>query len=275
MQRISILLLAACSAIFSIFAQNPSEEYLSLVEQADKAISEMKWDEAARHLNEAMRLEPSNPSNVLLMSNLGMMHFYAGRDSLALETLSTASRIAPASVTVLQNRARVLSAMGRLAEAHQDYTKTIGLDSTLVDPRFYRAMIRLQSGDAENCAADIEFMKRNFAGQKQTLIAESTFLTYTGRYSEAVPILTALIEEHPDADCYSNRALCYLMTDMLPEAAADIAGGLELDPINGELFLYRALLNKMRYRPDDAKADAEKARLYGVGAARIKALGLQ
>ncbi len=274
MQRIIILFAAVTTAIFSALAIEPSEEYYSLVEQADKAISEMKWDEAAQRLNEAMKLEPANPSNVLLMSNLGMMHFYAGRDSLALETLSTASRIAPASVTVLQNRARVLSAMGRLAEARKDYSRAIELDSSLIEPRFYRAMISLQSGDTEQCAADIDFMKREFPGKEQSLIAESTLLTYTGRYSEAIPILTTLIGEHPDAENYSNRALCYLMSDMLPEASADIVGGLELDPTNGELFLYRALLNKMRYRPDDAKADAEKARLYGISSSRIKALGL-
>ena len=37
-----------------------------------------------------------------------------------------------------------------------------------------------------------------------------------------------------------------------------------MTPDDGELYLYRAALNKMRYRPDDAKADALKAIELGV-----------
>ncbi len=66
--------------------------------------------------------------------------------------------------------------------------------------------------------------------------------------------------------------MCYLYTDDPAAAADDIAHGIELDPTDGELYLYRAVLNKMRYRPDDAKADAEKAVKFGVNPALAKAL---
>ncbi len=60
------------------------------------------------------------------------------------------------------------------------------------------------------------------------------------------------------------------MLDQLSEASDDIARGLELDPEDGELYLYRAALNKMRYRVADARADAERARQLGIPAERLK-----
>ena len=68
--------------------------------------------------------------------------------------------------------------------------------------------------------------------------------------------------------------MCYLMTEQLAEASEDLARGIELDPTDGELYFYRAILNKMRYRPEDAHADALKAVQFGVASDRIKALGL-
>lgn len=50
----------------------------------------------------------------------------------------------------------------------------------------------------------------------------------------------------------------------LQDASDDINAALSMTPDDGELYLYRAALNKMRYRPDDAKADALKAIELGV-----------
>lgn len=60
------------------------------------------------------------------------------------------------------------------------------------------------------------------------------------------------------------------MLEQLQEASDDIAKGLELDPDDGELYLLRAVLNKMRYRIDDARADAEKAQQLGIPRERLK-----
>ncbi len=62
------------------------------------------------------------------------------------------------------------------------------------------------------------------------------------------------------------------MTGNLNEASSDISEGMRLDPADGELYLYRALLNRMRYRPDDARADARRAVELGVAASRAQAL---
>ncbi|WP_301343492.1 tetratricopeptide repeat protein, partial [uncultured Duncaniella sp.] len=81
---------------------------------------------------------------------------------------------------------------------------------------------------------------------------------------------TEILRKIKEPEYFGARAYCYLMTDDLQAAAEDIAQALELDPNDGELYLYRAALNKMHYRPEDAKKDAERAIQLGVDPARAQ-----
>lgn len=272
MLRIIISSLALC--VLTAMASEPTAGYLGLMDKAEKAISESKWQEAIDALDSAMELEPDNPLNVLLLSNKGMIQHYAGNDSLAIMTLTKAHRIAPKSVTVLNNRASVLTSAGQIDRAIADYATLMEMDTTLVEPLFYHAMLNLDEGNLSVAEDDVALMKRRHPSHTSTSLAEATLCVVKGEFAKAIPLLTAVIKEKPTAADLATRSICYLMTDKLPEAADDISAGLKLDPTEGELYLYRALLNKKRYRPDDAKADAEKARMFGVSASRIKALDL-
>ena len=114
MKRLSILI-AAIAATIALFAEppaskEPSDAYYNLVGDADSAIARGQWAKAEEALLSAMRLEPSNPGNIMLMSNLGIVQYNSGRDSLALVTQTQAHAIAPRSVTLQGIRARVLMA---------------------------------------------------------------------------------------------------------------------------------------------------------------------
>ena len=271
----SILLLLITFMPISIWANDKnvtSEKYFSLIGDADKAISEGNWLIAEQALQQAMRLEPGNPSNVLLMSNLGMIQFYDGRTDEALSTLTHAHNIAPKSVTVLMNRARIYTSTYQPKLAEADYSMVISLDSTLIEPRFYRAMLTLNSGNIEAAKTDVDTLVMMDSENRLTNIAQATLLMTQGDFNGAIPHLSKAIESMPDATYYSQRAFCHLQLNDLSAASEDIASGLELDPTDAELYVYRALLNKMRYRPDDAKIDAEKAIKFGADAERVKKL---
>lgn len=263
-----LIFFLSVTATFTIVAQNSS--YTDLVGDADKAIADGKWSEAERLLIEAMRLEPANPFNVLLMSNVGMMQFNQGKDSLALATLNDAHEIAPASVTILGNRARVLMATGHEKEAFDDFGRIIELDSAAVMPRFNHGIIALKMRDIATATRDFEYLDTHAPDEPETSIGMATLHSTLGNWAEAIPYFNRIIEKDPASHFYSGRALCRLMLDQLSEASDDIARGLELDPEDGELYLYRAALNKMRYRVDDARADAERARQLGIPAERLK-----
>ena len=263
---IALVLVAALSV------RADEKEYYNLAGKADQAIKDGKWEEAESYLRQAMRLDPANPSNVLLLSNLGMVQHYDGRDDDAIATLSDAHIMTPNSVTVLLNRAKVLTSLGYEDRAMSDYSRVISLDSTLVEPRFYRSMMLLGRGDTINARNDIDTLQAMAPSDRLTHVATASLLIHNGDYAEAIPHLSTAIELHPDPSYYSSRALCFLLTDNPGAAAEDIGRGLQLDPTDGELYLLRAMLNKMRYRPDDAKADGEKAIKFGVNPERVRLL---
>lgn len=243
----------------SVFANAQASTYLDIVGKADTAIIESRWDDAETLLVSAMKMEPGNPSNVLLMSNLGIVRHNAGKDSLALDILNEAHRIAPVSVTVLSNRAKVLRSMGMDIEAYNDYNLILSLDSTLIEPRFMRGMMALYGGDANTAENDFNMLQRIAPDDEYTAIGLASLYSMTDRPHEAIIQYTRLINKTPAIEYYSGRAAMYLVTRQLGDAAADISEGLAIDPDNAELYLYRAYLNKLRYRNDDAEADLRKA----------------
>lgn len=244
--------------------------YADKVGEADKAIEDGNWADAEKCLVEAMHSDPANPFNVLLLSNVGMMQFNQGKDSLALATLNDALTMAPQSVSILANRAKVLTAIGQTEDALADYTRILAIDSMAVEPRFYHGMLAMRKGDFHSARADFDFLDRHFPDSPQTQTANATLNVTLGKWETAIPYFNKIIEKDPQPHFYAGRAQCRLMLEQLQEASDDIAKGLELDPDDGELYLLRAVLNKMRYRIDDARADAEKAQQLGIPRERLK-----
>lgn len=242
--------------------------YMQLVNQADSLCEAGLWNEASLTLQHAIALEPDNPGNIPLLSNLGMVHHYMGEDSLAIVTLSRAIDIAPSSVTIIANRAKVYTAMGHEQEAFDDYARIMELDSTYIQARFCHGLLALRHRMFNVAQADFDYLDAHFPTADETLIGRATFLSSVGKYAEAIPYYDEILRTIKAAEYYGARAYCRLMTDDLPEAAADIASALELAPDDGELYLYRAALNKMHYRPDDARRDARRAVELGVAPSR-------
>lgn len=238
--------------------------YMKKVEEADKACADGNWSDAEKALVAALRSEPANPSNVLLISNLGIIRFNMGEDSLALTTLNAAHEMAPASVTILSNRAKVLAANGRDMEAFADYTRIIELDSLESNARLHHCLFALKRHDYPTAKDDLDFMERNFHKKIETDIAGASVMSGFGNFEDAIPYYNRILKERKDPEYYSGRAFCYLQTGALQEASDDINTALSLSPADGELYLYRAALNKMRFRPADAEADARRAIELGI-----------
>ncbi|WP_297060491.1 lipopolysaccharide assembly protein LapB [uncultured Duncaniella sp.] len=267
LHRIIITLSLILASALPSLADTP---YMELVDKADKACAEGKWDEAARALQDAIKEEPDNPGNVLLLSNIGMVRYNLGLDSLAIETFNRALDIAPSSVTIIANRAKVYTAMGLEQEAFNDYSRIMLLDSTYVTARFNHGLIAMRHRMFDVAKEDFEYLKKHYPASDEALIGEAAMHSLTGEYKEAIPLYTEILRKIKEPEYYGARAYCYLVTGDLQAAAEDIARALELAPDDGELYLYRAALNKMHFRPDDARKDAEKAIKLGVDPARAR-----
>lgn len=249
----------ALAALAGIGMTLTAADYITCVEEAEREIAKGNYTLAGEWLKEAMTTEPSNPSNVLLLSNLGMVQFYAGNDSLALNTLSQARAMAPGSVTILANRSRVLDHLGRRDDAIADLTLAIATDSTYAQAYYQRGALLLDSGDFAGAEADMKRHRELRPKAQQSLLALALIYSSTGRAQDAVAAYNELLDGHPDADLLAARAMCRMDLGQLPEAADDIQTGLELAPDDPELYLCRARLNRLRYREADAVADECRA----------------
>ncbi len=261
-----------CLSSLACVAQTAGEEeseYIKLVGAADSVISQGNWERAEQYLLDALILEPGNPTNVMLISNLAIVRFQMGNDSLALATINEAHEMAPMSVTVLDNRARIHGAMGDIAAAYEDYSRIIELDSTLTEPRLRHGLIALHDGNVQTAEEDFNLLSRIDPDGEGTSIGLAMLYSSTSRPAEAIPYYTKLLQKSPDAEYYSGRATCYLLTRQYSEASVDIAEGMRLYPDDSEFFLLRAWLNKMRFRYDEAKEDARRAIEMGADPQRV------
>ncbi|MCM1521354.1 MAG: hypothetical protein NC039_01720 [Muribaculaceae bacterium] len=243
-------------SMLSALAETP---YMEAVGEADKACAKGEWLKALAALDRAMTLEPENPGNIMLLCNVGLIQFNLGQDSIALATLDEAHTLAPRSVTILTNRARVQAALGNDREAMKDYELIMQLDSVDTGSRFNHALLSLRHRKFAAARADTEWLNLHAPDSDETHIVSAAFLCSMGKYEEAIPLYTQILDTYKVPEYYGARAYCNLMTGRLQEASDDIAIALEMAPDDGELYLYRAALNKMRFRPEDAKADARRA----------------
>jgi len=276
MKRLLLFLLLlvplACLADKPEVPDDEEDPYFLLCGQADQAIKDMKYEDAVARLLEAMSIRPNSPENILLLSNLGMVYSYLDRDSLALATLDEAHRRAPAMSTILSNRGRVLLKMGRDKDAYADFSAVVEADSLNTDARFYRGTMALYSGNLELAEKDFEVLKAQKPDAMSTAQALSSLYFLTGRDKEAIPYLKNIISVDPAPEYYASLAGCYLATGNLTEASATLAEAFEKFPSDPELYYYRAMLNRDRYRMDEAHRDASQAIKLGLSPRKAKAL---
>ena len=253
--------------------KQPSDnDYMDLVGEAEKAISANNYEAAVACIKRAIDLEPDNPSNILLMSNLAMVYSYMDQDTLALITYDETLRQAPNMTTVRNNRALLLAKMGRDNEAFNAFAAVIDTDSLNATARYYHGIMALYSSRLDIAEADFAVLKSVAPDSRHTAVALSSLYSMTQRNLEAIPYFKKLVKDSPDPEFYAGLAGCYLALGRLSEASETIADGLKRYAYDPELYYYRAWLNRDRFRLDEAHDDARKAIALGANAAKVNAL---
>lgn len=262
-----LLLVVPCIAV----AQEPDEAdpYFLLCGEADVAIEKGDYQEAAERLWDAIMMKPDAPQNLLLRTNLGLIYSYLDRDSLALTTLDNVIEVAPSMKTARTNRARVLLKMGRDADALEEYDTILGLDSLHAESRFYRGMMALYTGVLDVAENDFKILADVQPKSLMTARAMSALYSMTGRDREAIPYFKQLLEDDKAPEYYAGLAGCYIAVEDYNEASELIAQALEEYPTDPELYYYRAVLNRRRYRMEEARQDAATAVRYGLNPVKV------
>lgn len=246
--------------------------YYSLVDSAQHYIDGELWTKAELFLLEAIRSEPNNPNNSLLLSNIATIQRRQGRYQEAIRNYSMAIDLTPNAVTLLHNRAAVYVLVDSLALAQADYERIMLIDDHDVESRYTHGMIALNTGHPETAEHDFEDILRINPNSGLAKQGQGFLHKHAGNYTKAIECFGEVIRVRPSATLLANRADCYLATKQLNEASLDIASALELDPDDPFIYVLRAKLNKLRYNRNDMERDIRLAVAHGLSEDDVKQL---
>ena len=102
-----------------------SQTYDEWCERAVAATEQDSLELAEKCIRQALKLEPANPRNALLFSNLGTIQRSQRRYEQALESYRLALNMAPMSVPILMNHATLSLELGHNDKARADYSQVI------------------------------------------------------------------------------------------------------------------------------------------------------
>lgn len=249
-----------------------STVYFALVDSAQQAIKAENWLQAENYLLEAIKSEPGNPSNSLLLSNIATIQRRQGRLNEAVRNYSMAIDLTPNAVTLLHNRAAVYILLDSIALAQADYERIMLIDESDVESRYTHGMLALNLGDTKTAQKDFDDILRINPNSGMAKQGQGFMHKHAGEYEKAAQCFSEVIKVKPSSTLLANRADCYLATKQLNDASIDIANALELDPDDPYLYVLRAKLNKLRFNREDMERDIKLAVAHGIDKNEARAL---
>lgn len=238
--------------------------YFQYVDSAQNYIYNHDWPVAEQWLMRAIRQEPDNPNNSLLLSNIATLQRYQGRLADAVKNYSLALDMTPHAVTLLLNRAALYVEMDSVGRAVDDYERVCELDMYNTEARYSLGVLAMEGGD--NKRAEDLFTEIKRINPNSGLYHEGMGLLHkrNGNYSRAAELFTQVIKVQPNAQLLGNRADCYLILKRLNDAEEDIRTALEMSPDDPYLYVLRAKLNKLRFQREDMDRDIDTAVSLGL-----------
>ena len=153
--RTIVLMLALMAIPSAVIA---AENYMSLLDQIDKALTSRDWALSERLIKTALEMEPANPSNYLLMSNLGTVYRNQGKldAALYLEMDSVQSALAdynklldinPSDCIALNGAGMIALEVGNMGQAERCFDKCLKTDAGNMDAKRGMALLRRLNGE--------------------------------------------------------------------------------------------------------------------------------
>ncbi|MCH5227918.1 MAG: tetratricopeptide repeat protein [Muribaculaceae bacterium] len=244
-----------------------SPRYLELADSADYFISREKWDLAESKILEALRLEPANFTNSLLLANLGLIQTHKGEYVKAVQTLSLGINIAPSSTVLLNNRAHAYLMLDSIAQAALDLDRSLSIDSLQSWSLQTRAFIYLSENNIGDAKRLFLKLKKEFPENTSVYNGFASIAEQEGNYEEAKKYyLEALNLNKEDEEAREAFIFLLIKTNSYSEARAQIRQGLEINPENPIYYLLRGYLHRLNFRIDEAEADKKIAISKGLDA---------
>ncbi len=241
------------------------QSYKEWVDRSASYIEIDRLDSAAFALQKAMSLDPVNENNPVLLLNLGILQRQLGLFDDAFISLTASLGNNPIPDVVLHRRASLLSDMGRFDEAMEDYSSLIRLYHGDVEAYYRRGVLYLEKNDRASAEADFKKANEIDPGNMFTKLSNALIFKLDDNWIAAEMIYSALIQSTttPDPSFYMNRAECYVNSDQVFKASADLRVVETSQRDNPYFYFLRGRVRYAQYDKIAARADFNKAKEMG------------
>lgn len=233
-----------------------------------KSVSHMernRLDSAEYTLRKALETDPANQNNSALLMSLGVIQRQIGRLNDAYVSFTAALNRYPDRKLVLHNRAALLCDMNNFADAMTDYNEIIRIDPKDVQAYYRRGLLFLEEKQREKAEADFNTAQQTDPANMYALLSEALIYKLDDNWTDAEKVYTKLIDkgENVTSAFYMNRAECYVNTDQVFKASADLRVAEPDERENPYFYFLRGRVRLEQYDKIAAKADFQKAKQLG------------
>lgn len=259
--RISLIV---CIIAFFFSHSTLGQTYEELIDKSYDFLEKNDLLSAEESLRAAMRLEPANPTNYALLTNLGTIQRRQGKKEEALLSYTAALSRRSQDITILENRATLYSELGQPEKALADYNTLLIIEPDHQESLYNRGLIYLQLKNFLLAEADFDHLLELNEKTVRGRIGHAILEKMRGNYDESERIYTYLISQMPrEWILYEGRADVYFMMGKNARAMADINRlFIETEP-SAALYVLRGKIKLAQYEKEAALRDLEKAREMG------------
>ena len=257
---ILVMLILLSSNLFS-----QTNSYYDWIDRSALYVERNELDSAAYSLQQAMKLEPANEKNKLLLLNLGVLQRQMRMMDDAYISFTAALNNNPDPALVLHSRASLLCDLGRYDEAMKDYDEIISVEPGNVEAYYRRGLLYLENNKREEAEADFLTSEEIDADNLFTKLSRALLFKLDDNWDEAEKVYTDIInsEERVLSTYYLNRAECYVNTERFGKAAADLRIAEREQRDNPYFYILRGRLRLDQYDKFAAREDFQKSKELG------------
>ena len=265
-----ILLVAICALDCSI---SSAQNYDELITRSFDYLDADSLPEAEEALREALRIEPGNPGNGMLLLNLGTIQRRQGKLKEAEESYTIGLAFLPNNLTLLNSRAQLFAEMEKYPEAINDYTEVIYHEPENEDAYYERALCKLMNQDTLGARLDLEQIDRFNPNSAKSRLGMAYVYKAQQMWREASELYDALIERNPrNASLLRERAEVFYFSNRMGAALDDVNKSIDFDPRDPYSYLLRAQIRYAKGDKEFARRDLNQALELGLNKEEVRDL---
>lgn len=245
-----------------------SLDYMGWVDRSANYIEQNRLDSAAVALQKAMALDPANENNPVLLLNLGILQRQMGLYDDAYISFTASMAKNPLHDVVLHNRASLLCDMERFDDAMEDYDALIRQYPDNVEAYYRRGLLFLEKNDRSKAEADFKMSEEIDSENMYTKLSKALLYKLDDNWEAAEKVYTGLIQSSSSTDpsFYMNRAECYVNSDQIFRASADLRVVEGSQRENPYFYILRGRVRLSQFDKVAARSDFRKAKDLGYNA---------